>query len=182
MLFNPRLLAGHLLAVVYNDMISHIPSRTIRNVYLKLWLGEKGEKVGVQRHCRILHGRNIELGSRVVINFKTLLDGRRYKIKIGDDSSVGPDAVILTLGHDPQCPEFSLVGGDVVIGRRAFIGYRAMILPGVTIGEGAVVAAGALVAKDVEPYEIVAGVPARKVGVRSDTISYELGNYRPWLM
>ncbi len=182
MLRKPRLLAGHLLAVIYNDIISHIPSRTIRGLYLQLWLGQKGDKVGVQRHCRILHGRNIEIGSRAVINFKTFLDGRHYKIRIGEDASIGPDAVIITLGHDPQNHDFANSGGDVTIGKRAFIGYRAMVMPGVTVGEGGVVAAGAVVTKDVPPFTIVAGVPARPVGERDTGISYELGQYRPWLM
>ena len=46
----------------------------------------------------------------------------------------------------------------------AWIGFNAAILRGVTIGRGAIVAAGALVTHDVEPYTIVAGIPARKIG------------------
>lgn len=182
MLLNPRLLFGHLLAVVYNDIVSHIPSRTIRGLYLKGWLRAKGAKVGVQRHCRIFHGRNITLGDRTVINFKTFLDGRRYSIVIGDDCSIGPDATILTLGHNPNDIEFALAGGDVLVGDRVFIGYRAIVMPGVTLGEGAVVAAGAVVTKDVPPFTIVAGVPAKRVGDRNPDISYQLGDYRPWLL
>jgi acetyltransferase-like isoleucine patch superfamily enzyme len=81
-------------------------------------------------------------------------------------------------------------GGGVVIGDRVWIGYRAIVLPGVKIGEAAVVGAGALVTKDVEPYAIVAGNPARKLGERAvecgETsyecrgFEYEL-DYRPWL-
>jgi maltose O-acetyltransferase len=68
----------------------------------------------------------------------------------------------------------------VVIGDHAWIGYRALVLPGVTIGEGGVVAAGAVVTKDVPPYAIVAGNPARVVGQRTRDLTYEL-DYRPWL-
>jgi maltose O-acetyltransferase len=57
------------------------------------------------------------------------------------------------------------------------VGTRALILPGVTIGEGAVVAAGAVVTRDVEPYTIVGGVPARFLRQRSRDLEYEL-NYR----
>jgi maltose O-acetyltransferase len=113
-----------------------------------------------------------------VINFGCLLDGRKFKIKIGSDVSIGPEASILTLGHDPQSPDFGDRGGDVVIGNRVWIGYRALILPGVTIGDGAVVGAGSVVAKDVEPFAIVVGNPARKVGERSKDLSYSL-NYDP---
>ncbi len=54
----------------------------------------------------------------------------------------------------------------VVIGNDAWIGQGATILAGVTIGDGAVVAAGAVVAKDVEPYSIVGGVPAKEIRKR----------------
>lgn len=50
---------------------------------------------------------------------------------------------------------------QVVIGHDAWIGHGAIVLPGIRIGHGAVVAAGAVVTRDVEPYAIVAGVPAR---------------------
>ena len=110
---------------------------------------------------------------------------------MGSNVSIGPEATILTLGHDPRSAAFADRGGDVVIGDRVWIGYRAIILPGVTIGEGAVVGAGALVTKDVEPYVIVVGNPARKIGERAvegrgegdehQGFDYDL-DYRPWLM
>lgn len=52
-----------------------------------------------------------------------------------------------------------------------------IILPGVTIGKGAVIAAGAVVTKDVEPYTIVGGVPARKIGERSPRLNYQITDY-----
>ena len=109
-----------------------------------------------------------------------MLDGRRYKIITGSDVSIGPEATILTLGHDPQSPDFADQGGDVIIGDHVWIAYRAIILPGVRIGDGAVVAAGAVVSKDVEPYTIVAGVPARQVGERSRDLRYQL-HFKPFL-
>lgn len=58
--------------------------------------------------------------------------------------------------------------GDVTIGSDVWIGQRAIILSGVTIGHGAVIGAGALVAKDVPPYAVVAGNPARLIRYRFD--------------
>lgn len=56
----------------------------------------------------------------------------------------------------------------VTIGHDVWIGEKAIILDGVTIGNGAVIAAGAVVTKDVAPYEIVGGVPARHMKFRFD--------------
>ena len=67
-----------------------------------------------------------------------------------------------------------------MIGDRVWIAYRATILPEVEIGEGAVIAAGAIVTTNVEPFTIVAGVPARKIGERSRELRYRL-NYKAFL-
>ncbi|EHO05604.1 hypothetical protein HMPREF9714_03276 [Myroides odoratimimus CCUG 12901] len=56
--------------------------------------------------------------------------------------------------------------GDTTIGDGAWLGMRSMIMPGITIGEGAIIASGAIVIKDVEPYTIVAGNPAKPIKQR----------------
>jgi acetyltransferase-like isoleucine patch superfamily enzyme len=177
---NAQLLAGAMVAYGYNRLVGRCPSRTMRALYLGQWLKALGKGTGVQMGCRFLNGRKVELGDRNVINFGCLFDGRKFRITTGSDVSIGPEASILTLGHDPQSPDFADRGGDVVIGDRVWIGYRAIILPGVTIGEGAVVAAGAVVTRDIEAYTIVAGSPARKVGERTRNLVYQL-SFNPWL-
>ncbi len=56
----------------------------------------------------------------------------------------------------------------VIVGNDVWIGHAAILLPGVTVGDGAVIAAGAVVSRDVEPYTIVGGVPARAIRKRFD--------------
>jgi len=176
-----RLTAGAVLAFGYNQIVSRLPFHFLRRPYLQLYLGCLGEKSHVQMSCRFLQGRKVFLGKRNVINFGCLLDGRRFAIRTGDDVSIGPEAAILTLGHDPQSAEFADRGGDVVVGDKVWIGFRAIILPGVTIGEGAVVAAGAVVTRSVEPYSIVGGTPARKIGERNRQLDYRL-HFKPFLV
>jgi acetyltransferase-like isoleucine patch superfamily enzyme len=178
---NSRVLAGAVLAYVYNGFLTHAPFHFVRRAYLGRYLGRVGAGTNVQMNCRFLHGRQVFLGKRNVINFGCRLDGRRHPIRTGDDVSIGPEATILTLGHDPRSSSFADEGGEVVIGDKVWIAYRALVLPGVSIGEGAVVAAGAVVTKDVEPFAIVAGVPARKVGERGSKLEYQLG-YKPFLV
>lgn len=193
---NWRITFGAVLAYGYNHWIGKFPSRRVREIYLKVWLGGLGAKSGVQMGCRFLNGRKVFLGERNVINFGCLFDGRKFSIRTGSNVSIGPEATILTLGHDPRSTAFEDLGGDVVIGDRVWIGYRAIVLPGVTIGEGVVVGAGAVVTKNVEPYAIVAGNPARKIGERVAAqemgkskghgagdgrgVQYQI-NYRPFL-
>lgn len=101
------------------------------------------------------------------------------KLYIGDYVSIGPEAVILMGGnHTHRTDWFSCfpfadkitesyrAKGPTVIGDGVWIGLRAIIMPGVTIGEGAVVAAGAVVAKNLEPYTIYGGNPAKEIRKR----------------
>jgi acetyltransferase-like isoleucine patch superfamily enzyme len=178
---NTRLFIGSLLAYIHNHGWNRVPSFHVRSVLLRSWLAEMGEGTHIQLGCVFLNGRKVHFGKRNVLNFGCLLDGRKFEIRIGDDVSIGPEASILTLGHDPQSPGFEDRGGEVIIGDRVWIGYRAIVLPGVTIGEGAVVGAGSVVTKDIAPYTIVAGNPARKIGDRNRDLTYEF-NYRPWLL
>jgi acetyltransferase-like isoleucine patch superfamily enzyme len=179
-MIDARVLGGSCLAYFYNGLLGKCPSRMLRGLYLRSYLASFGPGTGVQMGCRFLNGRKVHLGARNVINFGCLLDGRRYEIRTGSDVSIGPEASILTLGHDPQSPDFADKGGEVIIGDRAWICYRAVILPGVRVGEGAVVGAGAVVSRNVEPYTIVAGSPARAIGARTKELHYYC-HFNPWL-
>jgi maltose O-acetyltransferase len=85
---------------------------------------------------------------------------------------MGPEVIILDRNHifaDPSRP----IGGQgetesrpPVLGNNIWIGTRVIILPGVVVGDGAIIGAGAVVTKDVAPYTIVAGNPARVIGIR----------------
>jgi len=176
-----RVFAGSVLAFAYNGIVGRLPSRTLRSLYLRGYLARFGRGTGVQMGCRFLNGRKVFLGDRNVINFDCLFDGRRHEIRMGHDVSIGPEASILTLGHDPQSPDFADRGGDVNIGDRVWIGYRAVVLPGIRVGDGAVVGAGAVVTKDVPPFAIVAGNPARIIGERTRELRYGL-SFAPFLL
>jgi acetyltransferase-like isoleucine patch superfamily enzyme len=121
----------------------------------------------------------ISVGSGVAIGNDCFLDGRRG-IRIGDSVNIGGHTQIFTMDHDPQSRVFGGRGGPVVIMKYAYIATRALILPGVTVGEGAVVAAGAVVTRDVDPYTIVGGVPARPIGVRNSDLDYRLDYHLPF--
>ncbi len=91
------------------------------------------------------------------------------KIIIGDDVLAGPEVVITNYSHGIDAS----IGGnyisqpcsvkDVVIGNGVFLGQRSYIMPGVTIGERCVIGANSVVTKDVPPYCMVAGIPAKVI-------------------
>jgi virginiamycin A acetyltransferase len=71
--------------------------------------------------------------------------------------------------------------GDIVIGNDVWIGYEAVIMAGVHIGDGAIIGTRAVVTKDVPPYTVVGGVPAKKIRLRfDDSIIEDLQKIRWW--
>ncbi len=70
--------------------------------------------------------------------------------------------------------------GDITIGNDVWIGNDVTILSGVTIGDGAVIANGAVVTKDIPPYSIAGGVPARTKKARMEALSLEVDGIRWW--
>ena len=88
------------------------------------------------------------------------------KITIGDRTTISSDVFICCAGHDITSEIMELTYAPITIGSDVWIASRAIILPGVTIGEGAVVAAGAVVTKDVEPWTVVGGNPAKFIKKR----------------
>jgi acetyltransferase-like isoleucine patch superfamily enzyme len=95
-----------------------------------------------------------------------------YPCRIGEHVMMGPEVVILDRNHrfdDPARPigeQGETESMPPVIGNNIWIGVRAIILPGVRIGDGAIIGAGSVVTKDVAPYTIVGGNPAKVIGFR----------------
>ena len=146
-----------------------------------------GENVIFEENVRVFHPENIEIGNNVYIGHNTILKGYyKSKMIIGDHTwigqscflhsaggitigkavGIGPEVKILTSVHKEE--ELSkpilfndLEFGEVIIGDGCDIGISSIILPGVKIGEGSIVGAGSVVTKRVEPYEVVAGAPAK---------------------
>jgi maltose O-acetyltransferase len=118
--------------------------------------------------------QNIVIGRYCTIGDSSFLDGRSGLI-IGDSVNLGSHVTIYTRQHDVDSRDFAEVGGPVTVGDHAWISSHSIVLPGVTIGAGAVVAAGAVVTKDVSPYTLVGGNPARYIRDRSRNLDYKLG-------
>ena len=121
--------------------------------------------IGVYPSVKVWAPWNIEMGSWVAIDDAVNLYSA-CKINIGTKVAISREAFICTASHDITKPNRPLVTVPITICDGVWIGSRAIILPGVTIGEGAVVAAGAVVTKDVEPFTVVGGNPAKFIKKR----------------
>ena len=180
-----KLIGLSLLAYVTNHIISAIPFYTLRRLWYARVLG-----IRMGRGAALAMGQflwffslsqvrrdGVVIGPDSLINRGCVLDARG-PLRIGAHVSVSPNVVILTTQHIADHPDFITETKPVAIHDYAWIGMRAMIMPGVTIGEGAVVAAGSVVTRDVPPYTIVGGVPARPIGRRQGPMRYRLA-FRP---
>lgn len=117
------------------------------------------------------------LGDQISRDWQPL--GELDRLIIGNFVCIGAESVILMGGNSTHRMDWVSLypfmasikdayqsRGDTVLGDGCWLGMRAMIMPGVTIGEGAVVAAGAVVTKDVPPYAVVGGNPAKIIKYR----------------
>lgn len=119
----------------------------------KVRFADSGRRLTIGRYCSIADKVEILLGG-----------GHRL-----DWATTYPFAAMEGLFPDARAPEdYHVARGDVTIGHDVWLGSGCLILPGVTVGHGAVVAARAVVTRDVPPYAVAAGNPARVVRTRFD--------------
>lgn len=155
-----------------NNIVSYIPIYVIRKNYLKLLGMTIKDKSKIDMGSYILSPSKISVDSYSHINHGSLLDGRGGLV-IGESVSISYNVKLITGTHDIQSSSFNEVFKKIVIGKYVWIGVGAIVLPGVVIGEGAVVAAGSVVTKSVEPYTIVAGIPAKEISKRIKNLNYK---------
>lgn len=161
-----------------SDIFLLIPFHTVRLLWYKTFMNKVGNNTEICRHVDIRKPRNIKIGNHSTINKNVVLDGRGGILTIGNNVDIAQDCRIWTLQHDYNSPIYETKGGDVTIEDFVWLASGTIILPNIKIGKGAVVATGAIVTKDVEPYSIVAGIPAKKIGNRNSELSYKLGKKR----
>ncbi|PTQ99354.1 maltose O-acetyltransferase [Mucilaginibacter yixingensis] len=162
---------------ICNRVVSRIPSHTVRLFYYRKVMQYRiGKGTAILMDCTFDCTRSIAIGANSVINGKCRLDNKGG-ISIGSNVSISHESIILSADHDINSPDFAGRERPVTIEDYVWIGTRAMIMPGITIGKGAVVAAGAVVTRDVAPFDVVAGVPAKVIKQRNHHLTYQL-SYR----
>lgn len=179
-------------------LTGYIPSHTIRLfLYRNLFRIHIGRDSSIHWLARFNLPSGVSIGKNTIIGNDAFLDGRskrqwkdgesklgRYwreffapsdrPLTIGNNVSIAGEVRIYTMEHDIDDPHFAEIAAPVVIDDYVVIGTRVTILPGVRVGRGAVIASGAVVTKDVAPYAVVGGVPAKFIKERSHDLKYTL--------
>lgn len=158
--------------------VGNIPFHSVRRLFYALAGVRIGRGSAIHMWANFFEPSNIVIGEDSIIGDHAFLDGRA-PLKIGSHVDIASQVLIYNSEHDLERIDFKAREEAVNIGDYVFIGPRAIILPGVNIGKGAVVAAGAVVTKDVPPFAIVGGVPAKPIGERKNkALKYRLGRAR----
>ena len=162
--------------LIYNCFARHLPASfnrggkaamALRAFCGRLILARCGKGVNIERQAIL--NPEIELGDHSAIGIHANISG---KVVIGDHVMMGPDCTIYTRNHAfdrtdiPMDQQGFYPHKPVFIGDDVWIGGQVIILPGVHVGTGAIIGAGAVVTKDVPPYAIVGGNPAKIIRYR----------------
>lgn len=140
----------------------------IRYLFLKRIAMTCGKNINIEQN--VTFGEELEIGDNSTIGFNSDIYG---SVHIGKNVMMGPEVAIYTHNHQhktleiPMIEQGYMVSEDVIISDNVWIGRRVLIMPGVEIGEGAIVGAGAVITKNVEPFSIVGGNPAKLIKYRS---------------
>jgi acetyltransferase-like isoleucine patch superfamily enzyme len=131
----------------------------------------RGVFIGAQAYLQGRYDGRFVIGDHVWIGPQSYLDARDLVLE--DHVGWGPGAKVLGSVHsgvpmDVPITQTDLCIGPVRVCAGADIGTNATLLPGITVGEGAIVGAGAVVTRDIPPFSIVAGAPARVLRKRED--------------
>jgi len=172
-----RKLIRFIALIAYYVFARYIPFSVgdkIRGFICKYIFKRIGKKVSIQRMAYFGWGSNVEMGSESNMGINLYVGGvggSGGQLIMGKNAKIGRNVMIFTLRHNTNKKGIPILlpgykSEKVVFEDYSWVSSGAIILPGVIIGEGSVVAAGAVVTKNVPPYTVVAGVPARVIRSR----------------
>jgi acetyltransferase-like isoleucine patch superfamily enzyme len=121
-----------------------------------------------QDHIYISNAKNVKIGKYCQINENVFIQGAN----IGDYVMIAPGVTIMNSTHNydkldvPMITQGDIKYNNTIIEDDVWIGRNVIIMPGMLIGRGSIIGAGAVVTKNIEPYAVVGGVPAKVIKYR----------------
>lgn len=158
-----------------NYIIGFIPIRILRKCWYKFFLRMKiGKDTYIDMGTYLMCPWRLAIGNFTHINRHCFIDSRsKDGVKIGSNVSISHNVSIISASHDINSKNFAPTDGKIIIEDYVFIGANAIILKNVHIETGAVICAGAVVTKNVPAFAIMAGVPAKIIGYRTNNLDYK---------
>ena len=144
-------------------------ARSIRTHLARGFVVHAGDRINLQRGA--VFGAKLSIGDRSGIGSKCVLQG---PVQIGCDVMMGPEVLVYTRNHNFDRTDITMreqgyqEEKPVIIEDDVWIGARVVILPGIRVGKGAIIGAAAVVTKDVPPYAVVGGNPAKIIKFRNE--------------
>lgn len=161
------------ITLLGNVLINKLPSRRLRKAFYRSLGATIGDKTVLCRRVEVLLPMGLNVSHNVAVGWFAELDARGG-IAIDHNTNISSHVKMITGSHDIDDPDFTADFKPIHVGHHCWIGTGATILQGVTIGDGSVVAAGAVVTKDIPPYEVWGGVPAKFIRKRNEDLRYEI--------
>jgi len=175
---SPYYLGNYLRAMYYAKKLKHMGRNVIIEEGVTIFHKNKtefDEFVLIDKFV-LLEAKEIKIGRRVHLSHNCSISGNG-KFIMENYSCLSHSSTVVTATEvpnkgartsGPMAPinQRNLIYEDVIIKKDAFVGMSVILQPGVIIGEGAVVGSGSVVTKNIEPWTIVVGVPAKKIGER----------------
>jgi len=162
---------------VYYVLIAKLPNSRFGSFFnkIRIWyisnilkIMNKDKRNKFQNNIYISNGKNIKIGKECQVNENVFIQGAT----IGNYVMIAPNVSILNSTHNfdrtdvPMIHQGSVKYNNPIIEDDVWLGRDVVILPGIIIGKGSIVAAGAVVTKNVKPFSIVGGVPAKLIKMR----------------
>jgi putative colanic acid biosynthesis acetyltransferase WcaF len=141
------------------------PLHAWRAMLLRLFGARLGKNCHVYAGARIWAPWNLVCDDAVCIADEVVVYNPA-PVTLGSHCVVSQQAYLCGAGHDIDDPAFPMVSRPIQLGRYAWIGARATVCPGVRVGDGAVLGLGGVATRDLEPWTVYAGMPARPVRSR----------------
>lgn len=160
-----------LWGIVYTTLfrLSPRPFHAWRNFLLRCFGAVLGRGCHIYPKARIWAPWNLTCGDVVAVADEAIIYNPE-RVQLGSHSTISQQAYLCGASHDPNHPAFPLVAAPINVGAYAWVCARATVQLGVHVGEGAVLGLGAVATKDLEPWSIYVGIPARKI---KDRIHHE---------
>ncbi len=136
-----------------------------RRFVLRLFGAELGEGVNIYPRARLWAPWNLRCGALATI----ANDAEIYNpamVSLGSHAIISQDAYLCGATHDYDDPAFPFIARPITVGAYAWVCARAVVMPGITLHDGAVLGLGSVATRDLEPWSVYAGLPAKRIRQR----------------